>query len=199
MVQNPEEDQPVDGRGARSIRTRAKLLAATEEIVRSHGVGSVTLERVADQAGISKGGLLYHFESKQELIGALLTHTLNGADTRLNELTEDEEPGAFATAYLDYVRTSEHTRSGAAVGIFASAALDEGELGPAKEQFATWQRRLRESDGISEETAILARVVGDGLWLIDLFDLAPPTEAERGAVLDAVQAMIDAERLKQAD
>lgn len=162
--------------------------------MRHDGVGSLTLERVAEQAGLSKGGLLYHFSSKQELVGALLSATLEGADRRLEELASNGGPGAFATAYLNYVRSSDHTRQGAAVGIFASAALDEGELEPAKLRFEAWQDRLKHSDGIGAETALLARIVGDGLWLIDLFGLAPPSTDEREAVLDLVQRLIDAER-----
>ena len=36
-----------------------------------------------------------------------------------------------------------------------------------------------------------ARVVGDGLWLIDLFDLAPPTAQQRGALIDMVEELMD--------
>lgn len=190
MVQKP------DGRRARSIETRARLLDAAEQVVRRDGVGSLTLNRVAAEADISKGGLLYHFASKQDLVSALLTHTLDNTEDRLQELADDADPradGRFATAYLDYVRSADHTRRGAATGIFAAAALDEGDLAPARARFAAWQDRLLTADGISSDTALLARIVGDGLWLIDLFDLAPPSTAQRQAVLDLVQARIDAE------
>ncbi len=187
MVQKP------DGRTARAVKTRAALLGAAEQLVSDYGVGALTLERVAKVAGVSKGGLLYHFGTKQELVVALLQHTLDGADASLNHLAEAEaEPdGAFAKAYLNYVRHAEHTRRGAAVGIFASAALDEGDLAPAQRQFKAWQDRLLTADGIDPTVALLARIVGDGLWLIDLFGLAPPTENDREAVLDLVAAMIE--------
>ena len=45
-------------------------------------------------------------------------------------------------------------------------------------------------DKLAETAGLLARIVGDGLWLIDLFGLAPPTKAERHEVLDLVSAMI---------
>ena len=38
------------------------------------GVSAMTLEAVAKEAGVSKGGLLYHFSSKDELIAAMLEH-----------------------------------------------------------------------------------------------------------------------------
>ncbi len=201
MVQNDASDaedrvEKADGRTARSARTRTDLLAATERIIRRDGVGSLTLERVAVEAGVSKGGLLYHFESKQALVRTLLADTMERTSDRLDELAGDGGPGAFSSAYLDYVRTGEHTAHGVAAGIFASAALDEGELGPAQTRFREWQDRLRDDDGLTPATALLARIVGDGLWLIDLFGLAPPSDADRELVLDLVQDMIELDRAR---
>ncbi len=184
---------PSDGRQRRAVRTRTKLLEATEALAARDGVGAVTLERVAIEAGVSKGGLLYHFASKQELLGALLIDTLQGADERLEELTLGDEPGAFARAYLEYVRTGEHNDRGVATGIFASAALDEGELSPARAQFTQWQDRLVNHDGLDPSVALLARVVGDGLWLIDLFGLASPSDQQRDDLIELVLGMLDQE------
>jgi AcrR family transcriptional regulator len=36
------------------------------------GVSGMTLEAVAREAGVSKGGLLYHFPSKEALIGGMI-------------------------------------------------------------------------------------------------------------------------------
>lgn len=40
---------------------KKRLLAAASEIVEEEGVVKLTLEAVAQRAGMSKGGLLYHF------------------------------------------------------------------------------------------------------------------------------------------
>ncbi len=188
---NRTPDTERDGRREKAARTRASLLAAADEVVRRDGVANLTLERVAAEAGVSKGGLLYHFSTKQELVVALLDDTLVRADDSLRELTASDEPGAFARAYLEFVRSGEHRESGARQGIFASAALDEGELAPAQKQFAAWQERLVRDDGIDPTTALLARVVGDGLWLIDLFGLAPPSDDQRSALIDLVTGMLE--------
>ncbi len=183
----------VDGRREKAVKTRAALLAAADSVVRRDGVSNLTLERVAAEAGVSKGGLLYHFGTKQELVVAMLDDSLTRADDSLSDLASSDEPGAFARAYLEFVRSGEHRESGARQGIFASAALDEGELGPAQKQFAAWQERLVNDDGIDPTLALLARVVGDGLWLIDLFELAPPDDAQRGDLIDLVSSMFTTE------
>ena len=179
---------------AKSTATKGKLLDAAAEVVRSDGVSNLTLDRVAETAGMSKGGLLYHYGTKQELVASMLSRTLSRADERLNELADSSElnSGAFAHAYLDYVRTGQPEELDSAAGIFASAALDDGDLTPAKKQFATWQQRLLEEDGVDPTVALLARVVGDGLWLIDLFGLAPPTDEQRHSLIALVEQLLEA-------
>lgn len=150
------------------------------------------MARVAEAAGISKGGLLHHFANKQDLIAGLLADLLSQADDQLEELAaaNDRQQGAFAQAYLDYVRTGDHANQ-TATGIFAAAALDDGDLVLAQATFARWQERLIDDDGIDETTALLARVVGDGLWLIDLFGLAPPTAEQRAALAKLIEDRLD--------
>ena len=173
----------------KAAKTKAGLLAAAADVVRLHGVANLTLERVAETAGVSKGGLLYHFASKQELVLAMLTNTLGRADVSLNALANENglTDGAFTKAYLDYVRTGQHDEVDAGAGVFAAAALNDGDLAVAQKQFGQWQQRLIEADGIDPTAALLARVVGDGLWLIDLFGLAPPTTAQRDALCELVE------------
>ena len=49
------------------------LLDAAEAVVARQGIANLTLEAVAAEAGISKGGLLHHFRTKDRLIEALVT------------------------------------------------------------------------------------------------------------------------------
>lgn len=68
---------------------RERLLDAVEQELLEHGLNGVTLERVAERAGVSKGGLLYHFPSKASLFDGLFD--------RLADLVA----GAVAAAPLD--------------------------------------------------------------------------------------------------
>ena len=178
---------------SKSASTQAALLDAAADVVRDDGVANLTLDRVAEAAGVSKGGLLYHYPTKQALVAAMLERTLTRADDQLNELAETNgrTTASFAHAYLDYVRSGQPDELDSATGIFASAALDDGDLTPARTMFTNWQNRLLADDGIDPTVALLARVVGDGLWLIDLFGLAPPTAKQRGELIDLVETALD--------
>lgn len=45
--------------------TKIRILAEAEQIVLERGVSAPTLDAVAEAAGFSKGGLIYHFDSKR--------------------------------------------------------------------------------------------------------------------------------------
>lgn len=58
------------------LQTKKKIVAAAFELIAGRGVRSLTLDGVARQASLSKGGVLYHFGGKHDLIRAMLRHAL---------------------------------------------------------------------------------------------------------------------------
>src|SRR3989337_1315491 len=66
-------------RGRKS--SREKILDAAAELVAEIGAGRLTLEAVAERAGLSKGGLLYNFPTKAALLklcGGQMKETASG-------------------------------------------------------------------------------------------------------------------------
>ncbi|NLI53534.1 MAG: helix-turn-helix transcriptional regulator, partial [Clostridiales bacterium] len=51
-----------------SEQTKNAILDAANRVLLIHGAEYFTLEAVAAEANVSKGGLLYHFASKNKLI-----------------------------------------------------------------------------------------------------------------------------------
>ena len=56
----------------RRAATRTELLAAAERVIADHGYAAGSLAAIAKEAGVSKGALYHHFESKNELLLALM-------------------------------------------------------------------------------------------------------------------------------
>lgn len=52
--------------------TRSKIVAAAEALFYAHGLRSVGVDMIAEQAGVTKRTLYYHFQSKDDLIAAYL-------------------------------------------------------------------------------------------------------------------------------
>src|SRR3954447_16085828 len=62
----------VDGRVERGRATRERLIEAGREQFGAHGYDGASLEAILTQAGVKRGALYHHFESKQELFDAVL-------------------------------------------------------------------------------------------------------------------------------
>lgn len=107
-----------DGRMPRTDSARDRILVAYEDLLIETGERGATLDAVAARAGVSKGGLLYHFGSKDALTEGLIA--------RLMDLTEaDVELMLAAPAgVVDYmVRTSVNVGSAFDRTLIAAARL----------------------------------------------------------------------------
>src|SRR5205823_4770004 len=56
-----------DGRRLRGARTRQAILGLAARVASAEGLEAVSLQRLANELGISKSGLFAHFGSKEEL------------------------------------------------------------------------------------------------------------------------------------
>ena len=82
---------------------RQKILEAAEEIARDAGPANLSLDAVALRAGVSKGGLLYHFPSKARLLEAVVESHLETFESALSVLEQRRkgEPNCVLQAYLE--------------------------------------------------------------------------------------------------
>ncbi|MCK9793150.1 TetR/AcrR family transcriptional regulator [Isoptericola sp. 4D.3] len=146
---------------------RAKVLRAFAELLVESGERSATLEAVADRAGVSKGGLLYHFPSKDALVDGLLDH--------LGELTaaDVETMRAAPEGPADYLlRTSTVIDGDFGVVYLAASRLAQGAYPRARDVLddaqTAWTATVRQELG----DPVLARAVslmGEGLYALASF------------------------------
>ena len=62
----------VDGRIERGKATRGRLIEAAREQFGAHGYEGTSLDAILGVAGVKRGALYHHFDSKQELFDAVL-------------------------------------------------------------------------------------------------------------------------------
>lgn len=71
--------------------TRVKLLASAREVVAREGYEGASVDRIAEEAGFSKGAFYSNFSSKEEIILELLeTHSIQDVK-EISELLGDEK------------------------------------------------------------------------------------------------------------
>lgn len=161
--------------------TKARLIAAAAAVIRRDGAQALTLDAVAAEAGVSKGGLLYHFKSKRELLDGLV-------ERWLDEFQHDID--ASDTSFpKGYVKASDGAKAEEA-GLLAALVADPAVLAKVRERYATWQDRVA-TEGADPVEATVARLAADGLWLADLLGMAPPEGELRERVLARLLDLCD--------
>lgn len=160
------------GRGQRNENApgpaRDRLLDAYETLLIEQGPGAATLDAVAAGADVSKGGLLYHFSSKESLIAGLLDR-LRARSTTDSELMRSDPDGAVAY----YLRTSVpggESPAGLTRTYLATLRIADGSTAGANARDAL---AAVDADGLAALSgeihdpvlAWLVQLVGDGLYL----------------------------------
>ena len=72
--------------------TRAAILDAAEKVFLEHGFSAAPMSRIADEAGVSKGLLHHHFESKVGLWREVKLRRFKVYSDRQMELIQESEP-----------------------------------------------------------------------------------------------------------
>ncbi|MCU0987494.1 MAG: TetR/AcrR family transcriptional regulator [Acetobacteraceae bacterium] len=174
--------------------TPSRLLNAAETIVAERGVGALTLDAVAAAAGISKGGLLHHYRSKEALLTAIVTRMATEMRGVFDALHAAEAPGPgravrAAIAWAFHKPAEREARDlRIAAALLAAHAHDPALIDPIRAEHARIRGMMAE-DGLPIGRAMLLMTAADGLFLAKVFSLWRPTEAEAAAIEATMRAL----------
>jgi AcrR family transcriptional regulator len=171
-----------------AAETRDKLLDAAARLL-LRDPSKLTLDAVAEEAGVSKGGLLYHFSSKNQLLDAVVDRWEAGFEEEIEQVAE-RAPGGWTRAYVDITAKDfdDPQIRGIDSGIIAALALHPERLETVRARYAAKQERI-EADGIDAVDATIVRLATDGLWFSELLDLGPPHGELREQVLERLREL----------
>jgi AcrR family transcriptional regulator len=151
-----------DKRMAPAASAHDRILVAYEDLLIESGERGATLDAVAARAGVSKGGLLYHFGSKDALTAGLIERLMDLTDQDIDVMR------SAPAGVVDYmVRSSVNVGSPFDRTLIAAARLAQTEDPRAGVALASI--RTRWLDIVTEEVGdpTLARaivLIGDGLY-----------------------------------
>ncbi|HLQ82064.1 MAG TPA: TetR/AcrR family transcriptional regulator [Bacillota bacterium] len=160
------------------------MLDAAARVARRDGAGAVTVSAVVAEAGVSRGGLLYHFPGKDDLLRGLVERELAAFRSVLEA---GDDTAARLRAYRDACMIGPNAAEDRVAVLVA--------LSEAPDLLASWISYVRELDqldlapaGGQRRTgegmpAVVARLALDGLWLSDLVDPDRFTTTQRAEVL----------------
>jgi AcrR family transcriptional regulator len=177
---------------------RTRILDAAEQIVQAKGVPALTLEAAARAAGISKGGLLYHFASKEAMLYGLVARLAESVERDFQAvLAAQSGPAPASRAILSWIFDhpeqvcDEHQRAGAV--FLAVFHHDPAMLAPIRGVFARIRDHLR-ADKLPPGHALAIMAASDGLFFGQLFGMYEQTPEDQQGIRAALEFLVQEPR-----
>lgn len=183
-------------RNAPDVDSRTRLLIAAENVLIANGVAGLSFDAVAMEAGLSKGGVLHHFRTKEDLIDALVQRYVERYDHAMNtELSRlGDSSGNISRAYiassLENAQRSESNYNEVGARLCAGLSSDPRKLFPVFEQNRRWQNSI-ENDGIDPMTATIVRLAVEGLWYLEIMGVDRFPADVRMKIIARLEEMIE--------
>ena len=176
------------------MSAREKILDAYEALLIEEGERATSLNAIAAKAGVSKGGLLYHFPDKTTLIDGLLARLEQLAHKDLEAMAQAPEgPSNY------YLRTSVYADSPLDRAYVAVSRLRQDAAAKVARAYEDIQGRwlqLIRTEVKSEAAARAILLLGDGLYYNAAL-ASSETRAQNQALQKDLEALLEvADKLK---
>jgi len=172
--------------------SKVVMLDAAEAIVLESGARHMTLDAVAGRAGVSKGGLLYHFPTKEALLRAMLERFIKRIEETRKKKSKGlkEGPGRGIKAFILSNADRDPKRDQIGSALLAAVAHDPKLLQPARDDF---RRLLAEfmQCGLNFKRAAVIYLAVLGLVFSELLSLSPLSIKERNDLIEELFRLAD--------
>ncbi len=177
--------------GRKQTIDRGALLDAAERVVLREGAGQLTMDAVAAEAGVSKGGVLYAFPSKDALIDALFNRVFAAMDTIAEAfISRAGDSGEnWARAHVLASRDADTLISERSAALIANFMRSPEYRKGAREYYGSILGRL-DLTTLAGRKARLALLACEGAFLLRGFDFHPITAEDWTAIHDDIQAIL---------
>ncbi len=173
-----------------------RILDAGEWIVVREGAARLTLDAVAARAGVSKGGLLYHFPSRRDLLRALLHRFVDRAEQRVDR----ERPAWFGRRGAELQATmrgwlnQSPLERRSAHALLAAVLHEPGLLSSVRPRIVQATRRLlaeARRQGVAPARAAILMLAIRGLWMSEILRVGIGGVGGRAGILKELLAVAE--------
>ncbi|MDG2529931.1 TetR/AcrR family transcriptional regulator [Caulobacter endophyticus] len=180
--------------GRKRIVDRDAVLDAAEAVVARDGAARLTLDAVAEQAGIGKATVLYDFKTKAALIDAVVERAVardNAFNTAMTDSLDGQGDAVIRGRILAAATPLPDDFRAVALNLCAALAQDAGLRGRIQENQKTVIAALT-ADAASPRGAQLAYLALEGLKLLEALDYHAWPVEERTRILREINWLVTA-------
>lgn len=156
----------------RKDNVKELIIESTENLLKKQKLSDISLAEIADEAGISKGTLFYHYKSKSDILFDITDRYLDEQFNDLITWTEDETKDTSLHRLVKYVLERDVATAGMRIHFFYDAMLGNDKIRDRLlERYTEFARVI--SEKIGERTQVLPPdylawlllLLSDGLYI----------------------------------
>jgi len=170
------------------------IVDAAGAVVVEAGASHMTLDAVAAKAGVSKGGLLYHFPTKVALLEAMISRRIKIREESLKRACSElpDGPTREVKGYVLSALFRDQSTDRIGAPILAALAHNPKLVEPVREAVRKLYAGFISSGAKFEQAAIIA-LAADGLWLQEILSISPFSKEQRNNVIEELLRLADEE------
>ena len=171
---------------------REAALEAAKRVVQRDGVTALSYEAVAVEANLTKGGLLYHFPTREDLLLALHEYVAGQWEQCMRGEVKQQDAAALGeqTKLEAYVRASQNPDRAELLLTLEAATQNAAAHAVWSGAYQRWAAPLPAST--AEDQAVrrfIARLAADGLWLYESINDAELDPQIRNRLVEQIIAI----------
>lgn len=153
---------------------RTQILDAVVAIIARDGVTAVTFDAVAAETGLTRGGLLYHFPSREALILATHKHLADQWEAEMaNTAGKDVAVASAAERHAAYIQSCGKAAKRAELLLILESAGDDVLGALWQEVIDRWAPPVPDGSDKVALATFIARLAADGLWIHEALSSRP--------------------------
>lgn len=146
------------------------LLLTAANIIQNEGIQKLTMDYLAQKSDMTKGGVLYHFKSKGNLLIKMNEMVIDEFEEKIKMYQADmagsyQFTRAYAMATLYYLNEESQSLLPAVL----VASHEDGESQRLWERFADHWNESFINDGGDQDKVLRLRLMADGVWFYLLY------------------------------
>jgi AcrR family transcriptional regulator len=177
--------------GRRQTIDRDALLDAAERVVLRQGAGQLTIDAVAAEAGVSKGGVLYAFPSKDALINAVFNRVFEAMDELAEAVIADfgDTPQNRILGHVEASRGADTLLTERSIALIVNFMRSPEYRAGASDYYRGLLDKL-DTTTVAGRKARLALLACEGALLLHGFEFYPLTPEDWQAIHDDIKALL---------
>lgn len=180
----------LDSLSGQTVKNR--ILDAAGAIVAEKGAAHLTFDALVKKTGMSKGGILYHYHTKNALLEAMVNRMIDNFERHREQIKNTDTKSVLpdAKTYILAAHSKNAQDYNRDLGVLAAVANNPELLEPLREHYRKNTAQSRANKKLMGLNTLLFMAM-DGFWLLSALGLNFTTKEQKEEMLKTAQKLAE--------